>query len=120
MPDQELSPRRKRLLFRAWHRGTKEADLLVGRFVAEHVAEFTEAELDDLEAVLELPDVDMTDWLGGRRPVPAEHDGPMMARILAASRLSGAGLPPELRRPAPAAEPESGSGPGDPAGTTRP
>jgi antitoxin CptB len=86
MPDiTELSPRRRRLLFRAHHRGTKEADLLVGGFVTRHIADFTEAELDELEAVLELPDVDLADWLSGRRPVPAEAETPMLRRLVAES-----------------------------------
>ena len=88
----ELSPRRKRLMFRAWHRGTKETDLLVGNFVSRHLAAFTEAELDELEAVLELQDVDMADWLSGRRPIPAEHETPMLRRMAAACAESGAGM----------------------------
>lgn len=82
MTDSELSPRRRRLLFRAHHRGTKEADLMVGGFVARHIRAFTEAELDELEAVLEYPDVDLTDWLMRRREVPASHATPMLRRML--------------------------------------
>ncbi len=92
----ELSTRRKRLLFRAWHRGTKEADLLVGNFVSRHVAAFTEAELDELEGVLELLDVDMADWLSGRLPIPAEHETPMLRRMAAACAESGAGTAPGM------------------------
>lgn len=91
MPDETLSPRRRRLLFRATHRGTKEADLLVGGFVRRHIGGFSEGELDELEAVLELPDVDLAEWLAGRRPVPAEHASPMLGRMLAACRAPGAG-----------------------------
>lgn len=78
-----LTPRRRRLRYRAWHRGTKEADLIIGAFVDRHIAAFTEADLDELEALLELPDVDLADWLSGRRPVPPEHASPMLARIAA-------------------------------------
>ncbi len=95
----ELSPRRRRLAFRAWHRGTKETDLMVGAFVARHIAVFTEGDLDELEAVLELDDVDLADWLTGRRPIPAEVATPMLARMAVECAASGAGLPPELRRP---------------------
>ena len=90
-----LSPRRRRLAFRAWHRGTKETDLLVGGFVARRIAGFTEADLDELEAVLELDDVDLADWLSGRRPIPAEVMTPMLARMAEACGEPGAGLPPE-------------------------
>ncbi|HEY4251652.1 MAG TPA: succinate dehydrogenase assembly factor 2 [Roseomonas sp.] len=91
-------PRRRRLLFRAHHRGTKETDLLVGGFVARHIAAFTEAELDELEAVLELLDVDLTDWLSGRRPIPEEVATPMLLRMAEESMRSGAGVPPGTTR----------------------
>ncbi|MBP0443900.1 succinate dehydrogenase assembly factor 2 [Roseomonas sp. SSH11] len=94
----ELSPRRRRLLFRARHRGTKETDLLVGGFVSDRIASFSEEELDALEELLELPDVDLTDWLSGRRPVPAELQSPMMMRLMEASALPGAGIPEEMRK----------------------
>lgn len=86
MPDDtepSSDPRRRRLRYRAWHRGTKETDLIVGAFVDRHIHAFTEAELDELEAILELPDVDLADWLSGRRPIPVEVETPMLARIAA-------------------------------------
>lgn len=97
MTTEDLDPRRKRLLFRAWHRGTKETDLMVGRFVAERIAAFSDGDLDELEAVLELPDVDLTDWLTGRRPVPPEYATPMLARMAEACAAPGAGVPVKLR-----------------------
>ncbi|HEY8613881.1 MAG TPA: succinate dehydrogenase assembly factor 2 [Roseomonas sp.] len=93
----ELSPRRRRLLFRARHRGTKETDLLIGGFVSDRIESFSEQELDEVEELLELPDVDLTDWLSGRRPVPADLQSPMMLRLLEASAAPGAGIPEELR-----------------------
>jgi antitoxin CptB len=101
MPDdtetEDLSPRRRRLVFRAWHRGTKEADLMIGGFVKRHIAVFTDAELDELEEVLELPDVDLADWLSGRRPIPAEVASPMLARMAVECGGTGAGLHPNLK-----------------------
>ncbi|WP_073135537.1 FAD assembly factor SdhE [Muricoccus roseus] len=94
----ELSPRRRRLLFRARHRGTKETDLLIGGFVSDRIESFSEQELDEVEELLELPDVDLTDWLSGRRPVPAELQSPMMLRLMEASALPGAGIPEEMRK----------------------
>ncbi|MDB5370729.1 MAG: succinate dehydrogenase [Roseomonas sp.] len=94
----ELSSRRKRLLFRAWHRGTKETDLMVGGFVARHIAIFTEAELDELESVLELLDVDLADWLSGRRPIPAGVMTPMLTRMAEECSKLGAGVPEDARR----------------------
>ncbi len=78
---EETSPtdgRRRRLLFRANHRGTRENDFLVGGFVATRLASFTEAEIDELEAIMELPDPALAEWLTGRRPIPPEHDRPML------------------------------------------
>lgn len=101
MPDETdtdtLSPRRRRLLFRAWHRGTKEADLMIGGFVKRHVAAFTEAELDQLEAMLELPDLDLSDWLSGRRAIPADVTTPMLERMAVECRGAGAGVPDHLK-----------------------
>jgi antitoxin CptB len=96
-PD-ELSPRRRRLLFRARHRGTKETDLLVGGFVSDRIEAFSEQELDEIEEILELPDVDLADWLSGRRTVPAELQSPIMLRLLEASSAPGAGLPEDMRK----------------------
>lgn len=60
------------MLFRATHRGTHENDVLVGGFVAARIAGFAPAELDSLEAILELPDPDLADYLIGRRPIPPD------------------------------------------------
>ncbi len=79
----QLDHRRRRLLFRATHRGTKENDLMIGGYVAAHLATLTEAEMDALEAVMELPDTDLADWLTGRRPIPPEDDSPMLRAIRA-------------------------------------
>ena len=95
----DLDPRRRRLLFRARHRGTKEADLMIGAFVERLVAGFSDAELDELEAVLEYPDVDLSDWLTGRRPIPEECRSPMLDRMAVECASPGAGLPEGLRRP---------------------
>lgn len=81
----ELDPRRRRIVFRAQHRGTYENDLLIGDFVKAEVAAMSEAELDELEAFMEFPDADLADWLTGRLPVPAHADGPMYQRIRAAA-----------------------------------
>ncbi len=81
-----LDVRRRRILFRATRRGTKEADRLVGGFVTARIARFDEHELVSVEGILDLPDVDLADWLMGRRPVPPEHDTPMLRAIGDAAR----------------------------------
>jgi antitoxin CptB len=66
--------RRKRLLFRSWHRGTREADLILGSFAEAHLAEFDMARLGQYEALLECPDGELFDWISGRTAPPPEHD----------------------------------------------
>lgn len=73
--------RRRRLLFRATHRGTYENDLMIGGFVRAHLAELTDAELDALEQVMDIPDTLLADWLTGRAAVPPEAETPMLRRM---------------------------------------
>lgn len=82
-PDQPIDPRRRRILFRATHRGSKEADLLLGGWVAPRLATLTCAELDALEAVMALPDVDLAEYLTGRRPIPDGEHAPILTRMRA-------------------------------------
>jgi antitoxin CptB len=76
-PQSERSDtiRRRRILFRATHRGTYENDILIGGFVRARLERFTTEELDALEAVMDLPDAILADWLTGRQPLPPEMDG---------------------------------------------
>ncbi len=83
MTTPEHDPRRRRLLFRSTHRGTFENDLMIGGFVRANLSTFTEPELDAMEEILELPDVDLADWLTGRRPIPEQDASPMLLRIRA-------------------------------------
>jgi len=71
----------KRLRFRAWHRGTREADLMVGGFFDAHHAHWTGAELDWFEALLEEQDVDIMAWAIGSLPCPQRWEGAMMAAM---------------------------------------
>jgi antitoxin CptB len=60
-----LDDRRKRLLFRCWHRGTREMDLILGRFADAAIADLTDAELGQLEQLIEVPDPDLYAALSG-------------------------------------------------------
>jgi antitoxin CptB len=75
--------RRRRLRFRAWHRGIRETDLIMGRFADAHVETFTVDDMADFERLLDIPDRDILDWVTGAAPVPDEELTPMLARILA-------------------------------------
>jgi antitoxin CptB len=65
---------RRKLAFRAWHRGTREADLLIGSFADRHLPEFDAEELGQFERLLAENDPDIYDWMTGRQAVPPEHD----------------------------------------------
>ncbi|MGQ9366062.1 FAD assembly factor SdhE [Azospirillum sp. A39] len=84
---EPIEVRRRRLRFRSWHRGTREMDLLIGSFADTHVPAFDTAQLDHFEALLELSDPDLYNWMTGREPVPAEHDSDVM-RLLAGFRYT--------------------------------
>jgi len=75
--------RLKKLRFRAWRRGFREADLILGPFADKHVPTFSDAELDEFERLLEVPDQDLYAWIVGRADPPAEFAGPLMDRICA-------------------------------------
>ena len=76
-----LDVRRRRLLFRSWHRGIREADLLMGRFADSHIADLSEAELNQYEQLLELPDHDLYVWVTGEAEIPAEYDSAVLRRL---------------------------------------
>jgi antitoxin CptB len=78
--------RRRRLLFRATHRGTHETDLLIGGYVSARLQALSDADMDALEEVMELPDTDLADWLTGRLPIPAQYDSPMLRALRAAAQ----------------------------------
>ncbi len=70
--------RRKRLIYRSWHTGMKETDLLLGRFADRHVAAMTEDQLDHYEALLANADPDLYNWVTGAVPVPGRFDTDVM------------------------------------------
>lgn len=75
--------RLKKLKFRAWRRGFREADLILGPFADRHVGTFSADELDWFEALLDQPDQDVYAWIIESLPTPAAFDGEIMNRIKA-------------------------------------
>lgn len=86
---ESIEDRRKRLYYRAAHRGMKEADLLVGRFAHAVLPDLSEAELDQFEALMEAQDRDILSWRMGRAPVPPEHDNGVTRRLMAFDLVAG-------------------------------
>ncbi|MBA5776560.1 succinate dehydrogenase assembly factor 2 [Stappia sp. F7233] len=78
-----LDARRKRILFRAQHRGIKEMDILIGGYVNAHIATMPEADLNEIEALMEIPDQDLLSWMTGSREVPARVNTPLYRAIIA-------------------------------------
>jgi antitoxin CptB len=79
-PTEALDTRRRRLLFRANHRGTRENDILIGGYVSARIAAFSETDIESLEAIMELPDPQVADWLTGRAPInPGPHHAMLTA-----------------------------------------
>ena len=77
----ELDERRKRILFRAWHRGTREMDLLMGRFTDAFVATMADSDLDIMEALLDEPDPVLSDWITGVSGIPSGENSDLLARL---------------------------------------
>ena len=76
-----LDERRRRILFRAWRRGMREMDLVMGRFADAHLPTMSESELDAFELLLDAPDPRVLAWLTGEELTPAEFDTPLLARL---------------------------------------
>src|ERR1700676_4888386 len=76
-----LDDRRKRLLFRCWHRGTREMDLILGRFADAEIANLVEDELAQLERLIEVPDPDLYAALTGNVPLAPEFTSGLFDRI---------------------------------------
>jgi antitoxin CptB len=68
----------RRLLFRCWHRGTQESDLILGPFAERSLANLDSAQLDRFEALLDCTDPDLFDWIFGCSAPPPEHDHDVM------------------------------------------
>ena len=75
--------RLKKLKFRAWHRGFREADLILGPFADSHADSMTTDQLDEFEALLEQNDHDIYGWIVGRAPTPPQFETELMASLRA-------------------------------------
>jgi antitoxin CptB len=76
-----LDERRRRLLFRCWHRGIREMDFVLGRFADEQLATLSETELTELERWLEIPDQQMFAWVNGMEPAPPDIETGLFRRL---------------------------------------
>ena len=79
--ERGLDARRRRLLFRSWHRGIREMDLVLGRFADAQIAKLSDADLDEYERWLEIPDQQIFAWVNGTQTAPAEIDTALFRRL---------------------------------------
>lgn len=79
----ELDPRRRRLLFRAWHRGIREMDLILGQFADNELLVLQDTDLDEFESILGEDDNDLFKWVCGKTELPPRLETPLFRRILA-------------------------------------
>jgi len=78
---KNLNQQRKRILFRAHRRGTKESDMVIGGFAKAYVEDLTAAQLDRFEALLERNDPDVLGWVIGIATPPEEFDTDVLVMI---------------------------------------
>ena len=81
MSDSNHQARLRRVKFRAWHRGFREADLIIGPFADQFLDGFSTDQLDAFEALIEAPDQDLYGWIVGRIETPSEFDGEILNLI---------------------------------------
>ena len=86
-----LDARRRRILYRSWHRGTREMDLLMGRFADKMIDEMSDQDVADFELLIEVEDPDLFGWLASGTPAP-EYDTPIFHRFRQ-FQMSGEGVP---------------------------
>ena len=78
----ELDERRRKLVFRAWRRGFREMDLLMGTFADAHIGGLTIEDLDEFERLLATPDWEVYAWIIGQKQVPDNYKSALLDRLI--------------------------------------
>jgi antitoxin CptB len=81
LSSEGMDERRRRLLFRSWHRGIREMDFIFGRFADAQLAGLSDTDLDEYELWLEVPDQQFFAWVNGVEAAPADIDTPLFRRL---------------------------------------
>ena len=77
----QLEYRRRKLKFRAWHRGTKEMDFIFGSYADANLAQMTNEDMDVFSELLEAPDDLLYSWVSGSKETPPEFENDIMAAL---------------------------------------
>lgn len=88
MASEFLENKRKKLIFRSGHRGTKEMDLIMGSFAQANVPDFSESEVEEYDLILQLSDPDLYNWLTGKEEAPANVAAMSVFQKLLAHKLA--------------------------------
>lgn len=80
--NETLENKRKRLIFRSEHRGTKEMDLIMGSFAKKYIPDFAADELALYDEILEHSDPDLYNWLTKKETPPSQHINSVLERLL--------------------------------------
>jgi antitoxin CptB len=86
-----LDLRRRKLLFRSWHRGMREMDLIMGGFADAKVEHLNESELTEFERLIDVPDRDLLAWITGEEAVPPDLDSALFRDLREFRLISGGG-----------------------------
>ena len=84
-----LDARRRKLLYRAWHRGMRETDLIMGRFADASIEQLAAGELVEFEQLMEVPDRELLAWITGEADVPPDYDTALFRRLRDFNRSGG-------------------------------
>ncbi len=88
---ETIEIKRKRLLFRSTHRGTREMDILLGGFFKSNMSDLNKDQLNEFEGLIEIPDDDLYNWAMGRMEIPKELDTQLLRDFIKSVQSRGAG-----------------------------
>ena len=77
----DLNPRQRKILFRAWHRGLREMDLIMGQFTDSYLGTMSDSDLDLFEQLIEQSDRDLLHWILDAEDIPSEFDTALLKAI---------------------------------------
>jgi len=91
MSQAVLDERRRKLKFRAWRRGFREMDLLMGSFADAHLSVLSDDDLSEFERLLSTPDWEVYAWLIGQKQVPSNYESALLTQMMEFRYVAHAG-----------------------------